>query len=349
MARADRLDEYKAKRDFEATPEPAGVVAAEDHGRFVIQQHSATRLHWDLRLEHDGVLVSWALPRGVPWNPKENHLAVHTEDHPMEYLDFHGEIPEGSYGAGSMFVWDTGTYDIEEWEERKAVVVLHGGRARGKYALFATRGKDWMIHRMDPPEDAARRPAPHDLLPMAATVGELPATDDWAFEPKWDGLRTLLVNEPGLVTLSDAHGNDVTAAFPDVRRVGRALGSAEVILDGVITTAAGADSVQRRLAAKSDSTIRKIAKDQPAVFVAFDLLWHEGHSCCDEPWTDRRARLDDLELNGDNWRAPNAHVGDGAELADAGRAQGVEALVAKRVASSYDPGSVSADWLVVTL
>ncbi|HEX4821815.1 MAG TPA: hypothetical protein VFV00_16545 [Acidimicrobiales bacterium] len=184
---------------------------------------------------------------------------------------------------------------------------------------------------------------------MAATVGELPATDDWAFEPKWGGLRTLLVNEPGLVTLSDAHGNDVTAAFPDVRRVGRALGSAEVILDGVITTAAGADSVQRRLAAKSDSTIRKIAKDQPAVFVAFDLLWHEGHSCCDEPWTDRRARLDDLELNGDNWRAPNAHVGDGAELADAGRAQGVEALVAKRVASSYDPGSVSADWLVVTL
>jgi len=345
----DRLDEYKAKRDFESTPEPAGVVGAEDHGRFVIQQHSATRLHWDLRLEHDGVLVSWALPRGVPWNPKENHLAVHTEDHPMEYLDFHGEIPEGSYGAGSMFVWDTGTFDIEEWEDRKAVVVLHGERARGKYALFATRGKDWMIHRMDPPEDPTRRPAPHDLRPMTATDGDLPATDDWAFEPRWSGLRALLVNEPGLVTLSDPSGKDVTAAFPDVRRVGRALGSAEVILDGVITTAAGAESVQRRLAAKSDSTVRKIAKDQPAVFVAFDLLWRDGHSCWHEPWTDRRARLDELELNGDHWRAPNAHVGDGAELAEAGRAQGVDALIAKRVASTYEPGSTSADWVTVAL
>ena len=345
----DRLDEYKAKRNFDATPEPAGQVASEDQYRFVIQQHSATRLHWDLRLEHDGVLVSWALPRGVPWNPKENHLAVHTEDHPMEYLDFHGEIPEGSYGAGSMFVWDTGTYDIEEWEERKAVVVLHGNRARGKYALFATRGKDWMLHRMDPPEDPTRRPAPHELLPMVATAGELPTTDGWAFELEWSGVRTLLVNEPGLVTLSDAGGNDVTAAFPDVRRIGRALGSHEVILDGVITTPTGGESVRRRLAAKSDSTVRKIAKDQPAVFVAFDVVWQDGHPCWDEPWTDRRARLEKLQLSGDHWRVPTAHVGDGADLADAGRAQGVDALVAKRVTSTYEPGSTSADWIAVAL
>src|SRR5436305_2989767 len=211
----DRLDEYKAKRDFEATPEPAGLVASADHGRFVIQQHSATRLHWDLRLGHGGVLVSRALPRGVPWNPKENHLAVHTEDHPMEYLDFHGEIPEGSYGAGSMFVWDTGTFGTEEWEDRKAVVVLHGERARGKYALFATRGKDWMIHRMDPPEDVAWQTPPRDLLPMVATPGPRPKGKAWAFEVRWTGVRVLLANEPGLTTIVH-DGEDVSTAFPEV-------------------------------------------------------------------------------------------------------------------------------------
>src|SRR5205823_8496580 len=138
---------------------------------------------------------------------------VHTEDHPLEYLDFQGDIPEGSYGAGSMKVWDTGAYDIEEWQDRKLVVVLHGQRVRGKYALFATRDRDWMIHRMDPPEDPTRRPAPHDLRPVRATSGKLPKAKGWAFEMKWRGLRTLLVNEPGLVTLSDADGTDVTAAF----------------------------------------------------------------------------------------------------------------------------------------
>ena len=105
-----KLERYKKMRDFDATPEPAGEVVHEDGNRFVIQQHSATRLHWDLRLEHGGVLLSWAMPRGLPWSPDDNHLAVQTEDHPLQYLDFHGEIPAGSYGAGNMFVWDTGTY-----------------------------------------------------------------------------------------------------------------------------------------------------------------------------------------------------------------------------------------------
>src|SRR4029079_19641731 len=110
------LSEYERKRDFKATPEPAGRIpkTGESSNRFVIQQHSATRLHWDLRLEHDGVLLSWALPRGLPWNPKDNHLAVHTEDHPLESLTFHGDIPDGNYGAGHMIVWDRGTYEAVE-------------------------------------------------------------------------------------------------------------------------------------------------------------------------------------------------------------------------------------------
>jgi bifunctional non-homologous end joining protein LigD len=347
--KAAKLDEYKAKRDFGATPEPAGSVSPGDEHRFVIQQHSATRLHWDLRLEHDGVLASWALPRGVPWHPKENHLAVHTEDHPLEYLDFHGDIPDGSYGAGTMTVWDTGRYDIEEWEERKAVVVLHGARARGKYALFATRGRDWMIHRMDPPQDPNRRPPDDTLRPMVATPGSLPQGKGWAFEVEWSGLRVLLANQPGLTTLTDAAGRDVSAAFPEIRRIGRALGAEEVVLDGVVTAAAGRDSIDRRLAAKSDSTIRRIARDQPAAFVGFDLIWHEGYECWSRPWQQRRDRLDSLELGGDHWQVPAAHIGDGAALADAARAQHVAALIAKQTSASYTPGAASPNWIEVSL
>jgi bifunctional non-homologous end joining protein LigD len=342
------LEEYKAKRDFEATPEPAGKRPRRgpDESRFVIQQHSATRLHWDLRLERDGVLVSWALPRGVPWNPKENHLAVHTEDHPLEYLDFHGDIPEGSYGAGSMTVWDLGTYETEEWEDRKAVVVFHGQRARGKYALFATRGKDWMIHRMDPPENPAHRPPPRDLTPMAATPGSLPKGKSWAFEVEWSGRRAFVINEPGLTLIADASGTDITHGFPEIRRIGRALGAAEVVLDGVIT-AAEPGSIDRRLAAKSDSTVRRLARDVPASFVGFDLLWWDD-SLTAEPWKRRRARLDELQLADDAWTVPPAHIGDGAALLEAARAQGVAALIAKRTSSPYLSGEISKDWIRVT-
>ena len=153
---APRLTRYRAKRDFAATPEPSApqddaAALAGDAQRFVIHEHSARRLHWDLRLERDGVLASWALPKGLPQAPGENHFAAHTEDHPLEYLDFHGEIPAGQYGAGTMTIWDAGTYDCLKWEPRKVEVALHGERMDARYALFPIEQsedpKDWMIHR----------------------------------------------------------------------------------------------------------------------------------------------------------------------------------------------------------
>lgn len=129
--------------------------------RFVVQEHSARRLHWDLRLEHDGVAVSWAIPNGIPDDPKQNRKAIHTEDHPLEYLDFAGEIPAGEYGAGSVRIWDRGTYECHKWEEGKVVFSFAGERLSGRYALFRAGGeKDWMIHRMDPPSEA-RDPSPN--------------------------------------------------------------------------------------------------------------------------------------------------------------------------------------------
>src|SRR5437016_4365958 len=128
---ADPLDGYRAKRDFGRTPEPGGAAgadadAAEAAPRFVVQEHHARALHWDLRLEHDGVLLSWAVPKGIPPTPQRNHLAVHTEDHPLEYLDFEGDIPDGNYGAGTMKVWDRGEYELHELRDDKVVATFHG-------------------------------------------------------------------------------------------------------------------------------------------------------------------------------------------------------------------------------
>ena len=199
---SDRLASFQAKRDFAKTPEPrGGEEGAPDAGgapRFVIHEHSARRMHWDLRLEHDGVLVSWALPRGLPERPKVNHIAPHTEDHPLEYLDFEAEIPKGSYGAGTIRIWDRGTYDELKWEPRKVEVALHGERVEGRYALFAIGEgeRDWMIHRMD--AGPAVEPMPDRVVPMLARAGTLPARDDgWAYEVKWDGVRAIAYCEPG--------------------------------------------------------------------------------------------------------------------------------------------------------
>jgi len=184
------LSEYEQRRDFAATPEPApdAPVAAATR-RFVIQEHHATSLHWDLRLEHEGVLASWALPRGIPPDPRQNRLAVRTEDHPLAYLEFEGEIPKGQYGGGLMEIWDSGTYQVEKFRDREVIVVLHGERVTGRYALFRTEGRNWMIHRMDPPDDPGRELMPEGIAPMLAKPGSLPPhADDWAFEIKWSCL-----------------------------------------------------------------------------------------------------------------------------------------------------------------
>src|SRR3954463_9892728 len=124
---ARRLDEYERKRDFQKTTEPAPKRRGKSQQpRFVIQEHHARRLHWDLRLEHEGALASWAVPNGIPEDPKRNRKAIRTEDHPLTYLTFHGEIPRGQYGAGTMTIWDHGTYVAEKWRENEVIATFAG-------------------------------------------------------------------------------------------------------------------------------------------------------------------------------------------------------------------------------
>jgi bifunctional non-homologous end joining protein LigD len=357
---ADRLATYHSKRSADATPEPMGEqTAASDGQRFVVQEHHATRLHWDLRLERDGVAVSWAIPNGLPEVPKDNRLAVHTEDHPLEYLEFEGDIPKGEYGAGSMRIWDRGTYEELKWEPRKVEVRFHGERLQGRYALFPLdRGedpKDWMIHRMDPPADpAAGEPMPDKIVPMMARLDTLPRDDErWAFEIKWDGVRAICHSEPGRLRLHSRNLLDITPRYPELGRLNRALSHHRAILDGEVVAldAEGRPSfgaLQRRMHVTSDAAVRRLAKETPVTYVIFDLLWLDGHSLMELPYTDRRELLTDLRLgDGERWRVPDYVAGHGARLLEATAQQGLEGVIAKRLDSPYEPGRRSPCWLKV--
>jgi bifunctional non-homologous end joining protein LigD len=357
----DKLHTYRAKRDFQASTEPAGDVDERDAaGRFVVQEHHATRLHWDLRLEHEGVLASWAIPNGIPPDPAENRLAVHTEDHPLEYLDFHGEIPRGEYGAGTMRIWDQGTFDTHLWNDKKVEVTFHGERLTGRYGLFPIgqrdhegSEKDWMIHRMDPPADAGREPMPERLLPMLAGAGPLPRQEaDWSFEVKWDGVRAIAYIKPGRLRLESRNLNDITDAYPEVRGILRDLGMREAVLDGEIIAfdddgRPSFERLQRRMHVTSPSAVRRLMASTPVVYAIFDLLYLGGHSLTGLPYEQRRERLEELGLQGPAWRVPAAHRGRGRGLLDATAAQGLEGIVAKRLGSRYEPGRRTGAWVKV--
>lgn len=269
----DPLAHYRAKRDPNRTPEPfdSPEPAPGAAPLFVIQEHHARRLHHDFRLERDGVLVSWALPKGVPPDPAKNHLAVHTEDHPLVYGGFEGEIPKGEYGAGKVTIWDTGTYELEKWRAGAEVIATLHGRPGGglealgggpvKVALINTSSKDgdaadaknWLIHRMkvDPPgarpptRTTRTAPAPQSGLkmpvqPMLASLSTESAVHDelsWAFEMKWDGIRALIQiraegAEPRL-RIWTRNGNDITAAYPELKDLVEQV-HVPAVLDGEI-------------------------------------------------------------------------------------------------------------------
>jgi bifunctional non-homologous end joining protein LigD len=349
-----KLGEYEHRRDFGATPEPAPRKRRRKKAapRFVVQEHSARRLHWDLRLEHEGAAVSWAIPNGVPDDPKENRRAVHTEDHPLEYLDFEGEIPAGEYGAGTVRIWDRGTYEQHKWEERKIIVSFAGERLSGRYALFRAGAseRDWMIHRMDPPV-AERDPFPESIVPMLARLSKPPARDDdWAVEVKWDGVRAIAYCRPGRLRLQSRNLNDVTAQYPEVRRLSRQIGALDAVLDGELVAfdergRPSFERLQQRIHQTSERVVRRRMKTHPVTYVIFDLLYLDGHDLTAEPYSRRRALLERLELDGESWQTPAHSTGHVEELLAASAEQGLEGLVLKRLDSTYTPGKRSGAWL----
>lgn len=352
---AEGLETYRTMRDFSRTPEPDGTreEAAGDLPRFVVQEHHATALHWDFRLEREGVLVSWAVPKGIPPDPGTNNLAVHTEDHPLSYIEFEGEIPKGEYGGGQVILWDQGTYEEHKFREDEVIVTLHGGRVEGKYVLFQTDGKNWMMHRMDPPQDPARERMPGQVAPMLARLDRLPGDDGaYAYEIKWDGVRAIGFVQGGRIRLQSRNLLDITKQYPELSELGEALGAREVVLDGEVVALDESgvprfERLQRRMNLAKPGEIRRRMVDTPVIYMLFDLLYLDGRSTMALPYTERRRLLESLELEGSCWKTPANHRGPGDAFLRASAEGGLEGVVAKRLDSPYEPGRRSSAWVKV--
>jgi bifunctional non-homologous end joining protein LigD len=303
----------------------------------VIQRHDARRLHYDFRLERDGALASWAVPKGVPLRKGERHLAVHVEDHPLEYADFAGVIPAGQYGAGTVEIWDRGTYDLlEEKRDGGLTVRLYGERLDGVWTLVpaALDGdpKNWLLLRKDADDGAAGR----RYQPMLATSSDrLPTGEGWVFEPKWDGFRAIVTISGGEVTLTSRNGNDLTERFRDAARAAaHAITTPDAVLDGEICVLDHEGRSRFSLLQESGGTV---------VLVLFDLLEVDSTAVVDEPLSDRRKRLEGI-VGPSNEVFVSPQFDDGAALLAAARDQELEGVVAKRTDSSYKPGRRSTDW-----
>ena len=341
VAASDRLSVYRAMRDPHNTPEPlpAAEAAVGHDNTFVIQEHHARRLHYDFRLERNGVLVSWAVPKNLPETTSVNHLAVHTEDHPLEYATFEGVIPKGEYGGGVVNIWDSGSYEAEKFhdpgENGEVVVTLHGRKVSGRYALIQTDGKNWLAHRTkEQPESA-----PQDLAPMLATPGTVAKlkASQWAFEGKWDGYRLLLNARHGEVALRSRSGRDVTSEYPQLRSLAADLADHHVFLDGEVVAL-------DESGVPAFGEMQNRARATRIEFWCFDVLYLDGRSLLNVRFRDRRRVLEALS-DGTNLIVPAQIAGDGEVALEFSRRQGWEGVVAKRWDSTYQPGRRSAAWL----
>lgn len=341
---SDALETYRSKRVASRTPEPVprGVPRDGSGDRFVIQEHHARRLHFDLRLERDGVLASWAVPKNLPDSPGRNHLAVHTEDHPIEYLTFHGTIPKGEYGGGTMTIWDTGTYETEKWRDDEVIVRLHGKRIDGRYALIRTEKDQWLAHRMkeqSPDVDANARASdfPRDIAPMLATPGEVSGLDaeHWAFEGKWDGYRAIAEVCEGELRLHSRSGRDITREYPPLADLAGILEGHDVVLDGEIV-AVDPEGV---------TSFSRLQQGVKAEYRVFDILYLDGVSLLRKTYDDRRRVLDALAAAAGGLLVPEQLHGDGAEALRRSRDARWEGVIAKRRDSVYLPGKRGSAWI----
>jgi bifunctional non-homologous end joining protein LigD len=344
------LREYRRKRDPEQTPEP--FDEPRKRGRrpkepiFVVQRHDARRLHYDFRLERDGALASWAVPKGIPLEPGQRALAVHVEDHPLEYGSFEGEIPKGQYGAGSVEIWDRGTYElVDEKRDGGLTVRLHGERLKGLWTLVPAKldgdPKNWLILRKRTESEAGAGAGRTEYRPMLATSAEPPPPrgEGWLHEVKWDGYRALCYVRGGDVKLVSRNGNDLTARFATAARaLARAVRTPECVLDGEVC------ALDERGRA-SFSAMQQGKEGTPLVLYLYDVLEVEGEPLIDLALTERRARLEQLVDLRHGVVYISEAFDDGEALYEVAEEQGLEGVVSKRADSRYHPGRRTRDWL----
>jgi bifunctional non-homologous end joining protein LigD len=348
-----QLTEYRRKRDPKKTPEPSGRARKGSRKApiFVVQRHAARRLHYDFRLERDGALASWAVPKGVPLEPGQQHLAVHVEDHPLEYATFEGEIPKGEYGAGTVEIWDEGTYELlDEKKDGGLTVRLHGKRLQGTWALVPAKlsgdPKNWLLLRKRDDSKTSQQPAARSeraaYQPMLATLADdVPTGPGWLYEVKWDGYRAIARVAGGEATLTSRRGNDLTGRFSSVAKaIEAAVRTPDCVLDGEVCAL---DERGR----SSFSAMQQGKPDTPIVYYVFDVLEVDGEPLLDLPLEERRARLERLLDRRSKVVRLSETFEDGRALYEAAKKEGLEGVIAKRADSRYLPGKRTRDWLKV--
>lgn len=344
----EQLAAYEAKRDFEKTPEPLFHDDNQSPGnRFVIQRHHASQLHYDLRLEQDGVLKSWAVPRGMPPRPGVKRLAVQTEDHPLKYLTFEGEIPKGEYGGGMMWVYATGKYEITKEKKEGFYFRLSGAQVSAEYRMHLMKGKEWLLERVDVPQQ--------DFLnqigkPMLAGASAKVPLGGYEYEVKWDGIRALIYLNEGALKIYSRNQNDMTDQFPELNVPEEAFRVNNAIFDGEIVCLddqgrANFRKVISRLMSKK--AWDRASKRNPAFCYLFDCLYLDGRSLINDPLERRRWWMaDSVRVGATNYRISET-VTDGEALFEAAKKLGVEGVIAKRKSSGYVYGKRSENWLKV--
>ena len=409
------LKAYKAKRDFGVTAEPAGgkplPKAVKGASRFVIQKHDASRLHYDFRLEMEGVLKSWAVPKGLPWEKGEKHLAVEVEDHPIEYETFEGVIPRGQYGGGTVMVWDRGTYYVYGDDPSAALrggrlhIVLHGEKAHGEWALIRTRMEadkaqwlllkagetlpaptkkredqsvktgrtmnqiaeqrdaEWQSNREEKSTArsriarAARKVAapafslPGKLPPAKARflapmkprlLEEAPATGDWMYELKFDGIRLIAVKNGAKVNLISRNGNELAARFPEVAEAIRMLPVEDCVIDGEVV----ALDEQGRSSFQLLQSLEMEGRAAPVHYYVFDLLQAGGKSLTAQPLERRKELLQRLTAKAvEAIRYSGEIGGEPKALLKQVRRLGLEGIIGKLRNSVYEPDRRSGAWV----
>lgn len=348
------LKEYNKKRDFNKTSEPEGKVKKTNKTlKFVIQLHMARAKHYDFRLEYDGVLLSWAVPKGLSTNPKDKRLAVHVEDHPLDYINFEGIIPKGNYGAGSVEIYDKGNYlPIEDFEKglKKGHLkfVLNGKRFKGAWSLIKTDEKNWLIVKSDDEfvldNDTKKTTLPFKNISaqLATLTDKIPKGEDWLFEIKYDGYRIISYFENDKAKLLTRNNQDYTKKFENIEKSLRELEQDNFVVDGEV--------VVFDVNGKSDFTSLQThikQKKNDFYYVLFDLLALNGEDLREQPLIKRKEKLERLLVKAPKNLIYSTHVIDnGEQCFKLAKEKDLEGIIAKKVNAPYTQKRTT-DWLKI--
>lgn len=348
------LQEYNKKRNFDSTNEPKGNIKKSKKNRFVVQYHEARAKHYDFRLEYKGVLLSWAVPKGLSQNPKDKRLAVKVEDHPVDYINFEGIIPKGNYGAGTVEIYDFGEYlpikSIGEGLKKGHLkIVLNGNKLKGAWSLIKTKDDNWLVVKIDDEygketikkDKITKLPFKTCGVQLATLSHKIPAGKEWIFEIKYDGYRMISYIENGKVKMFSRNKVDYSKKFGSICESLKKIDRPSFVLDGEIVAF---DKKGRSDFGLLQKTIKQGGSD--LYYVVFDLLALDGKDLRDLPLLERKAKLERLLFKSDDCIMYSKHVDKGKESFEFAKKNNLEGIIAKKSQSKYS-GKRSDDWLKI--